>query len=146
MSARAALLFIFLKRKPLFSLSHTHTQAETPWLLGYNTCSCHLRGLKVLSASAACVQPPSFYPSFEIEYICIYTAPCTAVSGSIFPQVQCEKCLISMVEGHRAALMDLPPSTISNMNERGNRYYAQAISKHVYQSISLCKYFSTQYI
>lgn len=32
-----------------------------------------------------------------------------------------------MVEGHRAALMDLPPSTVSNMNERGSRYYAQAI-------------------
>lgn len=73
------------------------------------------------------------------------SAPCTAVSSSISPQVQCEKCLISMVEGHRAALMDLPPSTISNMNERDNRYYAQAISKHVHQSISLCKYFSSQY-
>lgn len=77
---------------------------------------------------------------------CHSSASWTAVSGGIGPQVQCEKSLISTVEGHRAALMDLPPSTILNMNECGNDYYAQAISKHVYQSICMCKYFSSQYI
>lgn len=57
-------LFIYFSQEEAPLLSHT--QAATPWLLGYNTCDCHLRGLKVLFASAACMQPPSFHPSFEI--------------------------------------------------------------------------------